>query len=91
MRRTAAILAATCSMGFGGTTALGVMSASAATGRAHVAPAHAASCVYGKIGGVRKCLRAGEYCARRYRRQYLRYGFTCSKLDYRGDWHLERT
>jgi hypothetical protein len=30
------------------------------------------------IGGVRKCLGAGEYCARRYERQYERYGFICS-------------
>jgi hypothetical protein len=55
------------------------------------ASALAASCVYGKIGGVRKCLRAGEYCARRYRSQYPRYGFSCSKRDDRGDWHLVRT
>jgi hypothetical protein len=34
-------------------------------------------------------LARGEYCARRYERQYERYGFTCSKLDRRGDWHLQ--
>jgi hypothetical protein len=89
MRRAAAILAATCSIGLGGTTTLGAISASAATASA-ATPAQAASCVYGKIGGVRKCLRAGEYCARRYQRQYQRYGFTCNKRDDRGDWHLER-
>jgi hypothetical protein len=89
MRRAAAILAATCSIGLGGTTTLGAISASAHTPVA--ALAQTASCVYGKIGGVRKCLRAGEYCARRYQRQYRRYGFTCSKRDDRGDWHLERT
>jgi hypothetical protein len=91
MRRATAILAATCSMGLGGATTVGVMSASAATTATQAAPAQAASCVYGKIGGARKCLRAGEYCARRYQRQYLHYGFTCSKRDRLGDWHLERT
>jgi hypothetical protein len=30
------------------------------------------------IGGAHKCLGAGEYCARRYERQYERYGFICS-------------
>ena len=29
------------------------------------------------IGGVEKCLRAGEFCAHRYDRQYRRYGFRC--------------
>ena len=51
--------------------------------------AHAASCTYGRIGGVVKCLRRGEYCARRFERQYERYGFSCDKLDYLGRWHLE--
>ena len=46
------------------------------------------SCTYGYINHVRKCLMAGEYCSRRYRHQYLKYGFTCSKRDDRGDWHL---
>ncbi len=32
------------------------------------------------IGGQRKCLGAGEYCATRYERQYERYGFVCSTL-----------
>jgi hypothetical protein len=30
------------------------------------------------IGGQHKCLGAGEYCARRYERQYERHGFICS-------------
>ncbi|MGB2875649.1 MAG: hypothetical protein WBB76_09290 [Gaiellaceae bacterium] len=29
------------------------------------------------IGGAEKCLRAGEYCAHRYDRQYRRYGYRC--------------
>jgi hypothetical protein len=35
--------------------------------------------------------RAGRVCARRYQSQYKHHGFTCSKLDRREDWHLERT
>ncbi len=30
------------------------------------------------IGGSHKCLHGGEYCARRYERQYERYGYECS-------------
>ena len=29
------------------------------------------------IGGAEKCLRAGEFCAHRYDRQYRRYGYRC--------------
>lgn len=39
------------------------------------------------IGGAQKCLHAGEYCAVRLRRQYPRYGFTCT--DVRGTYRLE--
>jgi hypothetical protein len=30
------------------------------------------------IGGKHKCLGVGEYCSKRYERQYERYGFECS-------------
>jgi hypothetical protein len=49
----------------------------------HAAPvaAVAKSCpsnfVRATIGGAVKCLHAGEFCAKRYQRQYRRYGFTC--------------
>jgi hypothetical protein len=33
--------------------------------------------VHGVIGGQEKCLHAGELCAARYKRQYVRYGFRC--------------
>jgi hypothetical protein len=29
------------------------------------------------IGGQVKCLRAGQFCAHRYDRQYRRYGYRC--------------
>src|SRR5207248_5999636 len=49
----------------------------------------ASACVYGTVAGQRKCLRRGEYCSRRYERDYERYGFRCTKLDSRGSWHLQ--
>jgi hypothetical protein len=47
------------------------------------------ACVHAIIGGHNKCLGRGEYCARRYERQYERYGFTCTKVDRSGRWHLQ--
>jgi hypothetical protein len=51
------------------------------------------SCTYGRIMGQRKCLMAGEYCIHHQpaMRQYRHYGFTCSKRDRRGRWHLEHS
>jgi len=90
MRKKLATLAIVCATGIGASIAGVAPAGAGALPRAGVHQAWA-SCVYGKIGGVRKCLRAGEYCARRYERQYLRYGFECTKLDHLGRWHLERT
>lgn len=56
-------------------------------------PALAKSCsrgyVHGKIGGVQKCLRAGEYCAHRYSNQYHRYGFNCVLYRKSGTYRLK--
>jgi hypothetical protein len=41
------------------------------------------------IGGAHKCLRRGQYCARRFDRQYHKYGYHCHKRDRNGDYHLE--
>ena len=43
-------------------------------------PAKTCSAGYkkGTINGVVKCLRAGEYCSIKYKKQYVKYGFTCS-------------
>jgi hypothetical protein len=46
--------------------------------------------VHARIGGHQKCLHAGQYCARRYQRQYRRYHFTCNRRDRYGRWHLRR-
>jgi hypothetical protein len=42
----------------------------------------------GKIGGNLRCLRAGEYCAKRFARQYRRYRLACVKT--RGRYRLKR-
>jgi hypothetical protein len=59
------------------TLAVAIPGASTAT----AGPLARAACsrdVPATIGGAHKCLGAGEYCARRYERQYERYGFICS-------------
>jgi hypothetical protein len=59
--------------------AAGVIAAPAA---AQASPVAHVSCSSGfrsaTIGGSHKCLHGGEYCARRYERQYERYGYECS-------------
>jgi hypothetical protein len=50
--------------------------------------AHAA-CFDATIGGRHRCIARGQYCARRYQRDYRRYDLSCSKLDYRGRYHLQ--
>jgi hypothetical protein len=64
----------TAALADGGTHATGHHATSAATA--------AKSCgrgyVKAKIGGQTKCLRRGEYCAKKYASQYRKYGFTCS-------------
>ena len=42
---------------------------------------------HARIGGKHKCLRRGQYCARAYKDQYKRYGFTCAR-DSRGVYRL---
>lgn len=67
----------------------------AAAPAAPVAPLHQTavthSCgngyTHGVIGGAHKCLRRGQFCARRYQRQYVRYGFSCSSRTAYG-WRL---
>lgn len=68
-----------------------------ALGLGAAAPAFAAdsptaqiACKRATIGGVRKCIAAGQFCARRYESDYNRYGYTCSKRDKNGRYHLKR-
>ncbi len=66
-----------------------LLAAPAVVARASPDPIAHVACYPARIGGQHKCLARGEYCARRYERQYEQYGFTCDHLDYRGRWHLE--
>jgi hypothetical protein len=78
-RRIAAVVAA-----------LGLVAAAPAAAPAspHNGPVAHAACSQATIGGQSKCIARGQFCARRYQRDYLRYGLSCSKLDSRGNWHL---
>jgi hypothetical protein len=59
-----------------------------ASPRAVSAKTCSGSYTHAVIGGKHKCLRRGQFCARRYKRQYPHYGFRCNKQDARGNWHL---
>lgn len=84
-RRLIAVLAAATLVVPG----VGAFAVSASASMPHAAtPVAQTACTRAKIGGKRKCIARGQYCARRYERDYERYGFTCSKRDRRGRWHL---
>lgn len=40
------------------------------------------------IGGKTKCLIIGQFCSREKEKQYIKYGFSCSKKDKNGRYHL---
>jgi hypothetical protein len=71
-------------------TALGLLVAAPAAATADGPVAHAA-CQKARIQGNSKCIARGQFCAHNSRaeRDYRRYGFTCSKRDARGNWHLQ--
>ena len=80
MKQRLAILLAVLAATFGGAT---VAPAAEPLG---IAPAASAKpCGSGwrhaVIGGRHKCLRVGQFCARRYDRQYHRYGYHCHRFD----------
>ena len=79
LRRLAAVSFTLAALVAGGT-------ASAATTPTSIQPvAVAKTCSSGWthaiIGGEHKCLRAGQFCTRRYDLQYHRYGYHCHKYD----------
>lgn len=82
MNRRLALVLVIAIAGVGG---VGSSQATATTPASPTAIAHSCSAgwVHGIIGGQHKCLRAGQFCARRYDRQYHRYGFHCHKYDSR--------
>jgi uncharacterized membrane protein len=51
-------------------------------------PQAQAACRSATIGGRHKCIARGQFCAHRYQRDYRRYGYSCSKLDRNGRYHL---
>jgi hypothetical protein len=78
--------------------ALAAITLAGAAAAPAIAPSHAGQAVMAKpcssgwkhavIGGEHKCLRRGQFCARRYDSQYHRYGYHCHKRDSRGNYHL---
>ena len=79
MRKAVMSLVATAAMGGG----------LAAVPTAAIARSCPSRDVPARIGGVQKCLGAGEFCAPRYNREYRRYGFNCV-LYPSGYHHLRR-
>jgi uncharacterized membrane protein len=55
---------------------------------AGVAPVAHVACMKAKIGGQNKCIARGQFCARAHQSDYKRYGFSCSKRDVNGRYHL---
>jgi hypothetical protein len=70
--------------------AAGLIAAAPAAATAADPVAHVA-CKQARIQGQSKCIARGQFCAHNSRaeRDYRRYGFTCSKRDARGNWHLQ--
>jgi hypothetical protein len=82
-RRLAAVVAA---IALAGTA--GAIGAPALPVHAAVAKPCSAGYRHAVIGGAHKCLRRGQFCARRYDSQYHKYGFHCHRRDSRGNYHL---
>jgi hypothetical protein len=77
MRKRIAVVAAVAALG----------AVPAAVPQAVANPAHA-SCKRAVIGGKHKCIARGQYCSRRYQSDYRRYGYSCSRRDRNGRYHL---
>jgi hypothetical protein len=82
MRKKVAVVAV--SLGLGGLASLPVVSQAKP-----ISPVASIACKHARIGGQSKCIARGQYCARRYERDYERYGYHCTKRDYRGRYHLQ--
>jgi hypothetical protein len=70
------------------TLALGIGFTPSATSA--TTPSAQISCKNATIGGKRKCIAAGQFCARTHERDYRKYGYTCSKKDKNGRYHLKK-
>lgn len=69
--------------------ALPIFAAAAVVTAPAAGPSDAFACTKAKIGGSTKCIARGQYCARSHERDYERYGYTCTKKDRKGRYHLE--
>ena len=76
-------IAALAACGVAATSATAALGGAAAAGATKSAPIRllshpsAIQCRSAIIGGQRKCIAAGQFCANRYERDYNRYGYTC--------------
>jgi hypothetical protein len=65
--------------------AVGLLAATPAAPAAHPS---LVTCKSATIGGKRKCIARGQFCAVRYASQYRRYGLSCTNRDANGRYHL---
>jgi hypothetical protein len=84
MRRRLALLACAALLSATGATSHAAASPSPAIVAKTCSPGY----THAVINHKQKCLRRGEFCAHKYRKQYQRYGYDCVKRDRRGNYHL---
>ena len=84
MRRRLAAFACAALLAATGTTVHAAPTPPIATAAKHCSPGY----THAIINHQQRCLRRGEFCAHRYRKQYQRYGYDCVKRDRRGNYHL---
>jgi hypothetical protein len=77
MRKRIAVITAVAALG-----AVPIAVSPAAANPAHV------SCKRAVIGGKHKCIARGQYCSRSHQSDYRRYGYSCSRRDRNGRYHL---
>jgi hypothetical protein len=89
MRRRLALFVCTCLLAAAGAAATGPATQAAGSGQqAAAAKTCSSGFTHAVINHQQKCLRRGEFCAHRYRKQYRRYGYDCVKRDRNGAYHL---
>jgi hypothetical protein len=74
LRRRLITYLSLAAIALGGAAAAGATNATAPVSVNHPA---ATACKSATIGGRHKCIAAGQFCAKRYERDYRRYGYTC--------------
>jgi hypothetical protein len=78
MRRRLAVLLAALTL-VAWPVASAPASLSAAPSQAVAAKTCSSGYKHAVIGGMHKCLRAGQFCTRGYDKQYRKYGYRCIK------------